>query len=101
MEKIFGDLKGLMEFDFSDLTASMSNYITVLTVPKVKKNQSFGKWRVVEKPKNISEPMILIEITPRWLTITVYREKGRKSMRIDINCFRKDPKAIIQSIFEF
>ena len=103
MEKVIENLKELMKFDLSELTPSSSNYFTVLSsngLPKVKKNQKFGNWRVVEKPNNVHTPKILMELTPRWLTITVYREKGQKSKRIDIDRFRKDPKVILQGIFE-
>ena len=103
MEKIFENLKELMAFDFSNLTASKSNYITILGsngLPKVRKNQNFKKWRVVERPKNINEPKISMELTPRWLTITIYPEKTQKSRRIDIDCFKRDPKSILRGIFE-
>ena len=99
MEKVFENLKELMDFDFSELTASKSNYITVLAkngLPKVKKSQNFTKWRVVERPKNITEPKISMELTPRWLTITIYLGKSQKSRRIDIDRFKRDPKVIIQ-----
>ena len=103
MEKIFENLKELMAFDFSNLTASKSNYITILGsngLPKVRKNQNFNKWRVVERPKNLVEPKISMELTPRWLTITIYPEKNQKSRRIDIDCFKRDPKSILRGIFE-
>lgn len=103
MEKIFENLNELMAFDFSELTAGKSNYITVLAsngLPKVRKGQNFHKWRVVERPKNLIEPRISMEITPRWLTIIVYPEKGQKSRRIDIDRFKRDPKVIIRGIFE-
>ena len=41
MEKIFENLKELLAFDFSELTASKSNYITILGangLPKVRKS---------------------------------------------------------------
>jgi len=103
MEKIFENFKELMSFDFSELTASKSNYITILGtngLPKVRKNQNFNKWRVVERPKNLSKPKISMELTPRWLTITIHPEKNQKSRQIDIDCFKRDPKAILQGIFE-
>ena len=103
MEKIFENLKELLAFDFSELTASKSNYITILGangLPKVRKSQCFNKWRVVERPKSFIEPKISMELTPRWLTITIYPEKNLKSRRIDINRFKKDPKDIIKGIFE-
>ena len=100
MEKIFENLKELMAFDFSNLTASKSNYITVLSAPIVRKGQNLSKWRVVERPKGIKEPKISMELTPRWLTITIYPEKTQKSRRINIDRFRKDPKDIIKGIFE-
>ena len=103
MEKIFENLKELMAFDFSELTASKSNYITILGtngLPKVRKGQNFNKWRVVERPKSLSEPKISMELTPRWLTIIIYPEKNQKSRRIDIDRFKMDPKAILQDIFE-
>jgi hypothetical protein len=104
MEKVFSNLRELMEFDFSELTAGRSNYITVLAgngLPRVRKGQNFSKWRVVERPKDLSEPKVEMEITPRWLTVTVHQGKNLNSRRIDVDRFKKDPKVIIQEIFEF
>lgn len=104
MEKVFENLKELMDFDFSTLTASKSNYITILAnngLPKVRRSQNFSKWRVITKRKGDIEPRILMELTPKWITITVHQGKALKSRIIDIPCFRKDPKIIIQEIFEF
>ena len=103
MEKVFENLKELLAFDFSELTASKSNYITILGsngLPKVRKSQNFNKWRVVKRPKSIVEPKISMEVTPRWLTIIIYPEKNQKSRRIDIDRFNRDPKVILQGIFE-
>ncbi len=100
MEKVFKNLRELMEADL-EFEASKSNYITVVTEPKVRKGQNFDKWRVVARPKDLTQPMIMMEITPRWLTITVHQGETQMSRRIDINRFKKDPKTITKGIFEF
>ena len=103
MEKIFENLKELMNFNFSELPAGRSNYITILTkdgLPKLREIQNFEKWRIVSKPAEKIETKILMELTPRWLTITIH-EEGKESKKINIECFRQDPKEIIQKIFEF
>ena len=104
MEQTFSNVNELMGFDFSKLTASKSNYISVLFsdgLPKVKKSQHFNKWRVVERPADASVAKILMEITPRWLTITVYQGKAFKTRQASFDRSKKDPKTIIQEVFEF
>jgi hypothetical protein len=104
MERVFKNLEELMDFDFSGLTANKSNYLTILAnngcLPSVRKSQNFSKWRVVERPKDLSNPKVLMEITPRWLTVTVHQGNGLSSRRIDVYRFKRDVKEIIQEIFE-
>ena len=104
MEQTFSNLRELMDFDFSKLTASKSNYVSVRFVngcPKVKKSQHFDKWRVVSKLTDTDMPRVIMEITPRWLTITVYHGKTFKTRQASFQISRKDPKAVIQEVFEF
>ena len=104
MEQIFSNLQELMDFNFSELKASKSNYISVRFIngrPKVKKSQHFEKWRVVSKPSDTETPRVIMEITPRWLTITVYQGKTFKTRQASFDRSKKDPKIIIQEIFEF
>ena len=102
MKKIFENMKELMNFNLSELPPGRSNYISILAkngLPHIRESQKFGKWRIVSKPEDVLEPQILMELTPRWLTISIYKE-GEKSKRIDIECFRKNSKVIIQEVFE-
>jgi len=92
------NLQELMDFDLSTLR-NESVYFSIETQPKLKKNQNFEKWRVV-KPEG-TKPRILIETTPKWLTITVYQPGNLKSRRINIQCSREEIKTKIKGIFEF
>ena len=103
MKQTFSNVNELMDFNFSNLTASKSNYLTILGtngLPKIRKAQHFNKWRVVEK-LNVDEPRILMEITPRWLTITVYQGEELKTRQASFEISRKNPKSVIQEVFEF
>lgn len=101
MEKVFETLREVMDFDFSKLTPGKSNYLTINSLPAFKESQNFDKWRVVAKPQNNAHPKILLEITPKWLTITVHQGGDLSSRRINIPCHKKDPKSILKGIFEF
>lgn len=104
MEQVFSNLQELMDFDFSELKASKSNYLSVRFVngrPRVKKSQRFDKWRVVSKPTDTDMPRVIMEITPRWLTITVYQGKTFKTRQASFEIIRKDPKTVIQEVFDF
>ena len=103
MEQIFSNLQELMDFNFSELKASKSNYVSVRFIngrPKVKKSQHFEKWRVVSKPSDTEMPRVIMEITPRWLTITVYEGKTFKTRQASFEISRKNPKSVIQEVFE-
>ena len=101
MEKVFETLREVMDFDFSKLTPGKSNYLTINSLTAFKESQNFDKWRVVAKPQNNAHPKILLEITPKWLTITVHQGGDLSSRRINIPCHKKDPKSILKGIFEF
>ena len=101
MEKVFETLREIMDFDFSKLTPCKSNYLTINSLPPFKERQNFDKWRVVAKPQNNIQPKILLEITPKWLTITIHQGGDLSSRRINIPCYKKDPKSILKGIFEF
>ena len=100
MEKVFQTLREVMDFDFSELTPSKSNYLTINSLPVFKESQNFEKWRVVAKPQDNDQPRILLEITPKWLTITVHQGGNLSSRRINIPSHKKDPKSILKGIFE-
>jgi hypothetical protein len=101
MEKVFETLREVMDFDFSKLDPCKSNYITINSLPAFKESQNLEKWRVVAKPQDNTHPRILLEITPKWLTVTVHQGENLSSRRINIPCYKKDPKSILKGIFEF
>jgi hypothetical protein len=104
MEQVFSNLQELMDFDLSALKATKSNYISVRFIngrPKVKKSQRFSRWRVVAKPSDTDIPRVIMELTPRWLTVTVYEGKTFKTRQASFEILKKDPKIVIQEIFEF
>jgi len=102
MQKTFSSYNELLDFDFSELEPQTSNYLRIIPIngifPKVKKEFELKKWKIVER-HNASSPEILFEITPRWITITIHRMGGLVRRR-DFPCLRKDPRAIIQAVFE-
>ena len=101
MEKIFNSFYELLNFDFTELEPQRSNYLRLIpsdgNLPKVKKEFHYKKWRVVSRRKNYPS-RITFETTPRWLTITIHEVSGSK--RNDFNLLKKDPKILIQEIFE-
>ena len=104
MEQVFSNLQELMDFDLSVLKASKSNYISVRFVngrPKVKKSQHFEKWRVVSKPSDTERPRVIMEITPRWLTITVFEGKNFKTRQASFEILKKDAKSVVREVFDF
>ena len=102
MKKVFSSFSELLDFDFSQLEPCCSNYLILEPndgiLPTVKKGYYFGKWRVISRSDSDSHPTMTIEITPRWVTITIY--DGKSKRKEDFECVRQTPKALIQEIFE-
>ena len=103
MEKIFKSIEELLDFDFSQLTPQSSNYLLIIppngeTLPKVRKEHEPNRWKIVERHGD-SDPGIVFEITPRWMTITIHRKTGF-TRRKDFPILGKNPKDVILDIFE-
>lgn len=102
MEKTFKSFKELLDFNFSELEPQKSNYLRLIPsdeiLPKVREEFEPKKWKIVERHRD-SDPGIVFEITPRWMTITIHRKTGF-TRRKDFPIFGKNPKDVILDIFE-
>ena len=113
MERTFKTLKEILDFDFSSLEPK-SNYISFTPsngkLPRVRNEFQFKKWRVITRLREAT-PKIIIEITPKWLTITIHEGNDKETRRGNFERKRKNPKSIspeiispkiiIEEIFEF
>jgi hypothetical protein len=105
MEKYFKSYKDLLNFDFSKLEPEKSNYLTLIPVngilPRLKLGSSLKNWKWVNVEYDQARtPEIFFEITPKWLTTTIIKPTGECRRRVDFELNQKDPKSIIQELFE-
>lgn len=101
MEKTFQSFEELLEFDFSKLEPSKSNYLRLIPtdgiLPTVKKEFHPKRWHGITRDKSNQE--ILFEITPLWLTVTICEQREAKREHFEIR--KRDVKSLIREIFEF
>ena len=90
----------LLNFNFEELEPR-TNYLRLIGIlPKIRKELHPERWRIVEK-HNLPHQGIILEITPRWLTVTIHLTARSSVRQTEFNILKKDPKEVILGIFEY
>ena len=102
MDKVLNSLEELLGVKPSDLKPNVSNWILLRPengiLPLVSSEYLFNKWRVLSHSQS-AQPEILIEVTPRWVTITIHQGGKKESRREDFECRYNDFPTLIRKIF--
>jgi len=102
MDKVLHSLEELLEVKSSDFKPNVSNWLVLKPedgiLPSVRSEYHFNKWRVVSHSQS-DQPEILIEVTPRWVTMTIHQGGKKESRREDFECKFHDFPTLISKIF--
>ena len=107
MERVFNSFNELLDFNFSELEPSKTNYLRLIPadgeLPIVRKE--FERDMRLSEENDKSLPQITLEICPTWLTVIIYEHAYAKRKEFELpyrNGYYDSEylKDLIQKIFE-